>query len=77
VAACDRDRGRHLVVRAREAHGDRTPDRDTGVARVQRELERLDARTFRTDDGAQVVEKVRGEVLVSGVGVRDTRDATD
>jgi hypothetical protein len=77
VAAGDRDCRGHLLARPREAHRDGTADCDAGVSRVQRELERLDARTFRTDGGAEVVEKVCREVLVSGVGVRDTRDATD
>jgi hypothetical protein len=48
-------------------------DGDTRVARVQREFERFATRPPGADGGAEVVEKL----LVSRLGVRDTRDATD
>jgi hypothetical protein len=48
-------------------------DGDPRVAPVQRELERFGTRTARTDSRA----KVGNEMLVCGVEVRDTRDATD
>jgi len=73
VLARDPHSGRDLRRRAREAHRGGPADRDTRVARVQRELEWFATRTLRADGGAKVGEKV----LVCGVCVRDTRDATD
>ena len=58
VPARDAHRGRDLGGRPGEAHGDGVGPRSTpGVARVQRELERLRARTVRTERGAQISEE--------------------
>ena len=59
VLSRDAHRGRDLVGRARPAHRDCGTLGDTRVARVQRELERLGARSLRPDRGAQIVEKLR------------------
>jgi hypothetical protein len=58
VAARDRDGRGHLGSRARKAHRVGTTDRDPGVTRVQRELERLGTRTVRTDGGSEVGEEL-------------------
>jgi hypothetical protein len=73
----DPDGGGHLVGRPREAHRDGSTDGDAGVSRVQRELERLGTRATRTDGGSEVGNEVAEKFIVYGVGVRDTRDATD
>jgi hypothetical protein len=82
-------RGRDLRSRAREAHRAGPADGDTRVARVQRELEWFATRTLRSDGGAKVgdelpealpeelPEELPKELIVCGVCVRDTRDATD
>ena len=69
----DVHRGRDLGRVTREAHGRGRSDGDTRVARVQRELEGFGGRTIRPGNGAKVGE----ELLVCGVRVRDTRDATE
>jgi len=53
----------NLVGGARETHRDRPTDRNSRVTRVQRELERLGARTARTDCRLKIDEKV-GEASV-------------
>jgi hypothetical protein len=85
VLVRDTYRGRDLCRSAREAHRAGPADGDTRVARVQRELEWFGTRPFRADGGAQPGEKwlerlpneLPNEFVVCGVGVRDTRDATD
>ena len=57
VAARDAHRGRDLLGRPRPAHGERGTLGDARVSRVQRELERLGARSLRPDRGAQIVEE--------------------
>ena len=66
-------RGGDLRAGTRKAHRDGAADRDAGVSRVQRELERFGTRTILADGGSEVGD----ELLVRRVGVRDTRDATD
>ena len=44
----------NIVARTREAHGNGATDCDTGVSRIQRELERLGTRTLRTDGGSEI-----------------------
>jgi hypothetical protein len=58
VPARDAHRGRDLVGRAGPADGQRGTFGDTRVTRVQRELERLGARSLRPDRGAQIVEQL-------------------
>jgi hypothetical protein len=58
VPACDSDRGGNVVARRREAHRVGAADRDAGIARVQRELERLGTRTTRTHRGAEIVDEI-------------------
>ena len=53
----DAYRGRDLLGRPRPAHGERRTLGNARVSRVQRELERLGARSLRTDRGAQIVEE--------------------
>ena len=57
VPSRDAHRGRDLVGGARPAHRDRGTFGDTRVARVQRELERLGARSLRPDRGTQIIEE--------------------
>jgi hypothetical protein len=66
-------RGCNLRAGTRKAHRVGSADRDSGVTRVQRELERFVTRSALTDAGAQVGQ----ELLMRRVGVRDTPDATD
>jgi hypothetical protein len=73
VPPCDLHSRGDLVARPRETHGFGPTDGDTGVSRVQRELEGLGTRTIRTDSGSEVGD----ELVVRRVEVRDTRDATD
>ena len=54
-----------ILGRFGPAHGDRFTGRDTGIARVQRELEGFGARAPSTDRGAQIVDE--------RVGRRDCR----
>jgi len=49
--------GRDFLGRARPAHCERRTLGDARVTRVQRELERLGARSLRPDRGAQIVEE--------------------
>jgi hypothetical protein len=62
-----------LVARSRETHCFGPPNGDTGVSRVQRELEGLGTRTVLADGGSEVGD----ELVVGRIEVRDTRDATD
>ncbi|MDQ1383234.1 MAG: hypothetical protein QOG65_613, partial [Actinomycetota bacterium] len=73
VTPGDAHRGCNLRAGTRKAHRVGSADRDPGVTRVQRELERFVTRTTLTDAGA----KVDQELLMRRVGVRDTPDATD
>jgi hypothetical protein len=66
-------RGRDLGRIAREADGSGRALGDSGIARVQRELEWFGRRTIRPGGGTKVGE----ELLVCGIRVRDTRDATE
>jgi hypothetical protein len=57
VTTRDADGRRDLLRRARPADRDRFAFRDARVTRVQRELERLRARSFVTECDAEVVEE--------------------
>jgi hypothetical protein len=54
VAARDAHGRGDLVRRAGKAHGERAPLADSGISRVEGELERLDARAVRTQRRVQI-----------------------
>ena len=62
----------HVVAVAREAHRRRAAARDAGIARVEREFERLGARTVGAERGAQVGEERIGRVVTRDDGPETT-----